>query len=115
MQRPGNTREQDARRKAEDRFAKAARLDVESMKLREQRQSNDLAKMERLKALRLAKAAADKAAAATEAEQVAPAIKREASAGKAKRTVAAKPAIAIPVAAKPAAAKQTAAKPTAKK
>ncbi len=83
MQRPGNTREQDARRKAEDRFAKAARLDVESMKAREQKQTNDLAKMERLRALRLAKAAADKITAEAEAVTAATA-KRETVAAKAK-------------------------------
>ena len=84
MQRPGNTREQDARRKAEDRFAKAARLDVESMKAREQKQTNDLAKMERLRALRLAKAAADKITAEAEAVTAA-AVKRETVAAKAKQ------------------------------
>lgn len=82
MQRPGNTREQDARRKAEDRFAKAARLDVESMKARELKQTNDLAKMERLRALRLAKAAADRITA--EAAAAAAAVKRESVAAKAK-------------------------------
>ncbi len=90
MQRPGNTREQDARRKAEDRFAKAARLDVESMKAREQKQTNDLAKMERLRALRLAKAAADKITAEAEAVTAA-AVKRETVAAKAKQARA-KPA-----------------------
>jgi len=83
MQRPGNTREQDARRKAEDKFAKAARLDVESMKAREQKQTNDLAKMERLRALRLAKEATDKITADAEAEKAA-ANKREIIAAKAK-------------------------------
>lgn len=90
MQRPGNTREQDARRKAEDRFAKAARLDVESMKARELKQTNDLAKMERLRALRLAKAAADKITAEAEAVTAA-AVKRETVAAKAKQARA-KPA-----------------------
>jgi hypothetical protein len=89
MQRPGNTREQDARRKAEDKFAKAARLDVESMKAREQKQTNDLAKMERLRSLRLAKEAADKVTADQQAVEAA-ATKRETVAAKAK-VVRAKP------------------------
>lgn len=90
MQRPGNTREQDARRKAEDKFAKAARLDVESMKAREQKQSNDLAKMERLRALRLAKEAADKLAADQQAVDAAQ-TRRDIIAAKAK-VARAKPA-----------------------
>lgn len=90
MQRPGNTREQEARRKAEDKFAKAARLDVESMKARELKQSNDLAKMERLRALRLAKEAADKLAADQQAVEAAQA-KRETIVAKVK-AARAKPA-----------------------
>ena len=67
---------------------------VESMKAREQKQTNDLAKMERLRALRLAKEAADKVTADQQAVEAAQA-KRETVAAKAK-VARAKPAAKKP-------------------
>ena len=50
----------EARQRAEDKFAKANKRDAEVMDLQRQRQNAEQAKLQRLRALRLAKEAADR-------------------------------------------------------
>ena len=49
-----------ARQRAEDKFAKAKKRDAEVMKFQRQRQDAEQTKLQRLRALRLAKEAADR-------------------------------------------------------
>lgn len=81
--------DKSVRSKAEERFNKIKQQDIKALKEREKTQLEDAAKVARLKALRLAKEAADKEAAEKEAaEKVA-----------AKKSAAKKPRSAVPAAA----------------
>jgi hypothetical protein len=60
----GDSRSAEARRRAEEKFAKAKRRDSDVMEYQRQILEAETAKFTRLRALRLAKEAADKAAAA---------------------------------------------------
>lgn len=77
------SRDEEARRKAQEHFDKIKRRDAEAVKERERLQQADAEKTDRLRALRLAKEAAEKEALAFKAAQPKPA------AGRRKRTAAA--------------------------
>jgi hypothetical protein len=62
----GNSRADQARRKAQEQFAAVKRRDAEARKSRDSTAAAAVAKTARLRALRLEKEAADRAAAAAE-------------------------------------------------
>ncbi len=71
-------RDEEARRKAQEHFDKVKHHDAEIVKEREKLQQADAEKTARLRALRLAKEAADKAAAAVAgAQQKSTAVRRK--------------------------------------
>lgn len=70
-------RDEEARRKAQEHFDKVKRHDAEIVKEREKLQQADAEKTARLRALRLAKEAADKAAAVTGAQPKPTAVRRK--------------------------------------
>jgi hypothetical protein len=76
MLKPGGARAEEARRKAQEQFAKVKQRDAEALKEREKIQAADAAKTARLRALRLAKEAADEAAAAQAAAAAKPVVVR---------------------------------------
>lgn len=63
----GNSRADQARRKAQEQFSAVKRRDAEARKSRDSALAAAVAKTERLRALRLEKEAADREAAAAEA------------------------------------------------
>ena len=72
----GNSRADQARRKAQEQFSAVKRRDDEARKNRDSALAAALAKTERLRALRLEKEAADRAAAAEAAAKKAPARRK---------------------------------------
>jgi len=71
----GNSRSAEARRRAEEKFAKAKQRDSEVMEFQRRILEAETAKFTRLRALRLAKEAADKVAGARAAAEAAPGSK----------------------------------------
>jgi hypothetical protein len=69
MLKSREVRDEAARRKAQDQFAKVKQRDAEALKDREKVQAAEAAKTARLRALRLAKEAIDKEAADKEASE----------------------------------------------
>jgi hypothetical protein len=69
-------RNAEARRRGEEKFAKAKRRDTDIMEYQRQIQAAETAKFIRLRALRLAKEAADKQAAEAAAAAAPPVVKR---------------------------------------
>lgn len=69
MMKSREVRDEAARRKAQDQFAKVKQRDAEALKDREKVQAAEAAKTARLRALRLAKEAIDKEAADKEAAE----------------------------------------------
>jgi hypothetical protein len=71
----GDSRSAEARRRAEEKFAKAKQRDSEVMEYQRQILEAETAKFTRLRALRLAKEAADKVAGTRAAAEAAPGSK----------------------------------------
>ena len=75
MMKSREIRDEAARRKAQDQFAKVKQRDAEALKDREKVQAAEAAKTAQLRALRLAKEASDREAAAKAAAEKAAVVK----------------------------------------
>jgi hypothetical protein len=89
MMKSREIRDEAARRKAQDQFAKVKQRDAEALKDREKVEAAEAAKTARLRALRLAKEAVDKEVADKEAAEKAAAAAAKPAPVRRKRTVAA--------------------------
>jgi hypothetical protein len=91
MMKSREVRDEAARRKAQDQFAKVKQRDADALKDREKVQAAEAAKTARLRALRLAKEAIDKDTAEKEAAEKAAAAAAKPTAVRRKRASAAAP------------------------